>query len=71
MTSATPAVGDELASLIDALGRRVTAIVTPSGLLTILTRTPDEGLRGGHPALDREQAAVLRDALTAFIEETS
>ena len=67
--TATPAVGDELVSLIDALGRRVTAIVTPSGLLTILTLTMDEGLRGGHPALDRKQAAELRDALTAFIEE--
>ena len=71
MTSATPAVGDELVSLIDALGRRITTVVTPSGLLTILTSTPGEGLLGGHPALDRKQATVLRDALTAFIEGAS
>jgi hypothetical protein len=58
---------DPLANFIDALGRRVTAEPTRSGLLAILTRTPDKGLRGGHPALDVDNARVLRDALTAFI----
>lgn len=62
-------VTTELARLTDALGRRVIAAVAPSGLLVILTQTADEGLRGGHPALNREQAAELRDALTEFIGE--
>lgn len=58
----------ELANFIDALGRRVTAEITPSGLLVILTRTPDEGLRSGHPALNQENATTLRDALTVFVD---
>jgi hypothetical protein len=56
-----------LAEFFDALGRRVTATIARSGILVILTRDPESGLRGGHPALDRESAAELRDALTAFI----
>lgn len=67
MTAETSAPA-ELAHFIDALGRQVTATVTSSGLLVILTRTPESGLRGGHPALDRAQAAELRDALTEFID---
>jgi hypothetical protein len=62
------AAPDELAHFIDALGRQVTATTGPSGLLVILTRTPGTGLRGGHPCLDREGAAQLRDALTEFID---
>ena len=58
----------ELARFIDALGRQVTATIAPSGVLVILTRDPETGLRGGHPAPDRESAAELRDALTEFIE---
>ena len=58
----------EPARIIDALGRHVTAEVTPSGLLVILTRTPDEGLRSGHPALGRENARELGNALLAFAD---
>lgn len=58
----------ELAHFTDALGRVVAATITRSGVLVILTRDPESGLRGGHPALDRESAAELRDALTAFID---
>jgi hypothetical protein len=58
----------ELARFIDALGRRVTAEVTRSGLLAILTQTAGEGLNGGHPALSREHAETLRDALNEFID---
>jgi hypothetical protein len=57
----------ELAHFTDALGRVVTATIARSGILVILTRDPGSGLRGGHPALDRESAAELRDALTEFI----
>lgn len=57
-----------LASLIDALGHRVTATRAPSGLLIILTLNPDSGLRDGHPALHRENARALRDALNDFID---
>lgn len=55
-----------LADFIDALGRRVTAEETRSGLATILTRTVDEGLNAGHPALDRESAVKLGTALVAW-----
>jgi hypothetical protein len=57
-----------LAEFFDALGRQVTATVAPSGLLVILTRTPDAGLRGGHPALDRETARVLGEALIEYAD---
>lgn len=63
---------EELASLIDAQGRRVTVEVTRSGLAAVLTRTPDEGLNGGHPALSPENARDLGNALIAFAgRETS
>lgn len=62
--SRTPA---PLASIVDAQGHEVSAWETRSGLLVILTRTPGQGLRGGHPALNREQAAELRDALDEYI----
>jgi hypothetical protein len=55
-----------LAGFIDAQGHRVTAEVTPSGLVTVLARTPDEGLRSGHPCLNRENALVLGTALVAW-----
>ena len=58
----------ELARFIDGLGREVTATIAPSGLLVILTRSPESGLRGGHPALDRETARVLGDALIDFAD---
>jgi hypothetical protein len=61
----------ELARFLDAHGRRITAVVTPSGLLAILTRTPETGLRGGHPALNAENAAELRDALDKYLEGQS
>ena len=57
-----------LAEFFDALGRQVTATIAPSGLLVILTRGPESGLRGGHPVLDRESAVKLRNALGEFID---
>ena len=57
-----------LTRFIDAQGHQVTAGVTRSGLLVILTRTPDEGLRGGHPALSRDNARQLGNALLAFAD---
>lgn len=59
----------ELARFIDAQGHCVTAEVTRSGLLAILTRTPDEGLNGGHPALNREMARELGMALVLWADE--
>lgn len=56
-----------LANLIDAQGHRVLATVTRSGLLTIITVTPEKGIRSGHPCLNRENAVELRNALTEFI----
>jgi hypothetical protein len=67
MTTTAP---PELAHFIDALGRQVTATVAPSGILIILTRDPESGVLGGHPALDRESAAELRDPLNEFIDGT-
>jgi hypothetical protein len=67
-TTLDPRRGAELARFIDALGRVVTATVAPSGLLIVLTRTPATGLRGGHPALDRETARVLGTALIEFAD---
>jgi hypothetical protein len=58
----------ELARLIDAQGHEVTAEITRSGLLVILSRTPDEGLSGGHPALNAENARELGLALIAFAD---
>lgn len=58
----------ELASFIDALGRRVTVEVTRSGLAAILTQTPERGLRGGHPALSQDNARELGYALVAFAD---
>jgi hypothetical protein len=60
--------GLPLANFFDAQGHRVTAELTRSGLLAILTQTADEGLNGGHPALNREHAETLRDALNEFID---
>jgi hypothetical protein len=58
----------ELARFIDAQGHRVKAVVTRSGLLAVLTQVPGNGLSGGHPCLNAENAVVLRDALTEFID---
>jgi hypothetical protein len=64
----------ELARFIDALGHEVTATIAPSGLLVILARTVDvpdgerRGLLDGHPALDREAARVLGEALIGFAD---
>lgn len=69
--AAAPAVRPPLARFLDAHGRRITAVVTPSGLLAILTRTPETGLRGGHPALNAENAAELRDALDKYLKGQS
>lgn len=69
---ATIAPPPALARLIDALGHEVTATIAPSGLLIILTRTVDvpdgerEGMLDGYPALDRESARALGDALLEF-----
>lgn len=60
--------GLPLANFLDALGRRVTAEVTSSGLLAILTSTPDRGLRGGHPCLSPENARELGEALIRFAD---
>jgi hypothetical protein len=61
--------GLPLANFLDALGRRVTVEGTRSGLASILTRTPESGLLGGHPALDRDNARELGNALLAFADE--
>jgi hypothetical protein len=66
-----PFVPVELARFIDAQGHRVTAEVTRSGLLAVLTRTPDEGLNGGHPCLTAENAAELMGALARFVDGDS
>lgn len=66
-TSAT-AQGAVLADFFDSLGRRVTATVTNAGTLAILTRTPETGLKGGHPALTPENARELGEALIAFAD---
>ncbi len=58
----------EIARFIDAQGHEITATVTRSGLCVILTRTPDEGLRSGHPALSPEHARELGLALLAFAD---
>lgn len=60
--------GLPLASFLDALGRRVTAELTRSGLLVVLTRTASEGLNGGHPALSQDNARELGNALIAFAD---
>lgn len=56
-----------LANLIDAQGHRVTATPTRSGLLAILTTYGEDGIRSGHPCLNRENAIELRNALTEYI----
>lgn len=56
------------ASLIDAHGHRITAAVTRSGLLAVITTAaPSDGTASGHPCLNEEQAAQLRDWLNEFI----
>lgn len=61
-----------LARLIDAPGREVTAVETRPGTLAILTRSPEKGLEGGHPALSEDNARVLGTALLDFADrETS
>lgn len=69
MTGDAPVMlpGLPLANILDAQGHRVTAEVTRSGLLVVRAWTTD-GKLSGHPALNREHAAELRDALTAFID---
>ncbi len=61
-----------LAELFDAQGHRVTASVTRSGLLTIVTQTLD-GKASGHPCLSPavDQAVKLRDALNVFLDDTA
>jgi hypothetical protein len=56
----------ELARFIDAQGHLVTAEITRSGLLVLLTRASGRGL-AGHPALNRENAEQLRDALDEYL----
>lgn len=60
----------ELARFIDLHGKRVTAVT--SGLrgeqVAILTSTADEGLAGGHPFLNRDNARELGNALIAFAD---
>lgn len=60
--------GLPLANFLDALGRRVTVEVTRSGLAAVLTRMPESGLNGGHPALSRDNARELGNALLAFAD---
>jgi hypothetical protein len=60
--------GLPLANFLDALGRRVTAEVTHSGLLAVIARMPSSGLRNGHPCLDRDNARELGLALLAFAD---
>jgi hypothetical protein len=61
---------EELASFIDALGRRVTVELTRSGLAAILTQTPERGLRSGHPALTQDNAQEHGNALLDFTNRT-
>lgn len=56
-----------LAILIDAQGHRVTASVTRSGLLAVITQTPAEGRESGHPCLNLANVVELRDAFNAYI----
>lgn len=69
MTAVLP--GLPLANIIDAHGRRVTAEATRSGLLVILTRTVDENVKAGDPALNLANVVELRDALNVFIDGES
>ena len=55
-----------IASFIDAQGHRVTATPTRSGLLAIITRAGEDGIRSGHPCLNAENARVLGEALLKF-----
>ena len=52
-----------LANFIDAQGHRVTATLTRSGLLAIITRAGEDGIRSGHPCLNPENARELGEAL--------
>ena len=61
----------ELARLFDAQGHEVTAEITRSGLCVILTRTPDGGLKSGHPAFSKNNARVMGLALLAWADGTS
>ena len=63
----TPTTNPPLANLIDAQGHKVTATVARSGLLAIITTAREDGIRSGHPCLNRENAIELRNALTEFI----
>lgn len=57
-----------LATMTDAQGHRVDVHETRSGLLVIATQAgPADGRRSGQPCLNRDNAVVLRDALTEFI----
>ncbi len=73
VTGGTPDMipGLPLANILDAQGHQVTAVETRSGLLAVLTQTPETGLRGGHPCLNRENAKELGMALLAFANGTS
>ena len=60
----------ELARFIDLHGKRVTAVT--AGLrgeqVAILTSTADEGLAGGHPFLNKDNARELGNALLEFAD---
>lgn len=58
-----------LANFIDAQGHRVTATPTRSGLLAVITTATEDGIRSGHPCLNRANATELRDALNEFLGE--
>jgi hypothetical protein len=61
----------EIARFIDAQGHLVTAEITRSGLLVLLTKTSGKGLSGGHPALNRENVTELRNALDEYLSRES
>lgn len=56
----------KLAEFLDAHGHRVSAAVTRSGLLVILTVTPSDGIRSGQPCLTPANARELAAALTVW-----
>lgn len=67
MTATPP--GLPLANFLDVQGHWVTATVTSSGLLAILSHSPAGQLcSGGHPCLSAENARELGEALIAFAD---
>lgn len=69
MTASGASPRSPLARFIDAQGHRVTASVTPSGLLVIPVRTVGKNIKSGDAALSPENARALRKAIDEYLEE--